>query len=39
VADITEKMLKDAKSIGISGATSTPRWIMEEIKNRIEQQQ
>ena len=36
VSDIKEEMLVGAESIGISGATSTPRWIMEEIKNKIE---
>lgn len=28
--------LKQASSIGICGATSTPRWLMEEIRQRIE---
>lgn len=37
-ADVTEVMLAGAGSVGISGATSTPRWIMEEIKNKIELQ-
>jgi len=27
---------KDAKTVGITGATSTPQWVMEEIKNVIE---
>jgi len=34
--DVTAEMLKGVESIGISGATSTPRWIMEEIKSKIE---
>lgn len=37
-SDVTADLLKDAGSVGISGATSTPRWIMEEIKKKIEQQ-
>ncbi len=37
-SDVTADLLKDARSVGISGATSTPRWVMEEIKNKIEQQ-
>ena len=36
--DITPNMLEGAESVGISGATSTPRWVMEEIKHQIEQQ-
>jgi 4-hydroxy-3-methylbut-2-enyl diphosphate reductase len=36
--DITPGMLEGAKSVGISGATSTPRWVMEEIKCMVEQQ-
>lgn len=36
--DIVQSMLQDAGCVGISGAMSTPRWIMEEIKNRIELQ-
>lgn len=35
-ADVTVEIIQDAESIGISGATSTPRWIMEEIKYKIE---
>lgn len=35
-SDVTEEMLENAVSVGISGATSTPRWVMEEIKNKIE---
>ena len=36
VIDVTDEMLEGVASIGISGATSTPRWIMEEIKSKIE---
>lgn len=35
-ADVTTEMFDGAQSVGISGATSTPRWIMEEIKAKIE---
>ena len=38
VADVTPEMLFNAASVGISGATSTPRWVMEEIKKKIELQ-
>ncbi len=34
--DFDENMLKNVNSIGICGATSTPRWLMEEVKNSIE---
>lgn len=37
-ADVTPVMVENAASVGISGATSTPRWIMEEIKHKIELQ-
>lgn len=37
-ADVTPEMVENAASVGISGATSTPRWIMEEIKHEIELQ-
>lgn len=37
-ADVTPEMVENAASVGISGATSTPRWIMEEIKHKIELQ-
>lgn len=37
-ADVTPDMVENATSVGISGATSTPRWIMEEIKHKIELQ-
>lgn len=35
--DVLPEMTAGAESVGISGATSTPRWIMEEIKCKIEQ--
>ena len=31
VADIDARWLRGAKSVGICGATSTPRWLMEQI--------
>ena len=36
--EVKPEMLENAACVGISGATSTPRWIMEEIKHRIELQ-
>lgn len=36
--DVRAEMLQGAGSVGISGATSTPRWIMEEIRHKIELQ-
>lgn len=38
VSDVKPEMTAQAESVGISGATSTPRWIMEEIKDKIERQ-
>ena len=35
VADLSDEMFEGAESVGISGATSTPRWVMEEIKNAV----
>ena len=37
-AEVTADMFEGVKSVGISGATSTPRWIMEEIRHKIELQ-
>lgn len=34
-ADITDEMIVGAKTVGISGATSTPRWIMEKIERKV----
>jgi len=36
--DIRPEMFGRAESVGISGATSTPRWVMEEIRDTIEEQ-
>ena len=33
--EIDKDLLKDVKSIGICGATSTPKWLMEECKKKI----
>lgn len=33
--EIKPEWLSGAHSVGISGATSTPRWLMEEVKNAI----
>lgn len=33
--DITPEMLRDTDSIGICGATSTPKWLMEQCRQRI----
>lgn len=34
--EVCREWLADAGSVGISGATSTPRWLMEQVKERIE---
>ncbi len=34
---IQEEWLRDALSIGICGATSTPRWLMEKVRDRVEE--
>ncbi|MDR1274022.1 MAG: 4-hydroxy-3-methylbut-2-enyl diphosphate reductase [Odoribacteraceae bacterium] len=34
-SDLRREMLDGATSVGISGATSTPRWVMEEVNERI----
>ncbi len=36
VADVREEWLKGAGTVGITGATSTPRWLLEEIASHIE---
>ena len=36
-SEIDVRWLQDCESIGICGATSTPKWLMEECKVRIEQ--
>ena len=33
--DVDAHWISDAHSVGISGATSTPRWLMEEVKKAI----
>lgn len=33
--DIDDSLLKDVKSIGVCGATSTPKWLMEEVYTYI----
>ena len=35
VAALSDAMFEGAESVGISVATSTPRWVMEEIKNAV----
>ncbi len=35
--DIRSEMLEGVESVGISGATSTPRWVMEEICRKLTQ--
>jgi 4-hydroxy-3-methylbut-2-enyl diphosphate reductase len=34
--EIEDSWLKDVDSVGICGATSTPKWLMEQCKTRIE---
>ena len=38
VEDLRPEMIAGAETVGISGATSTPRWIMEDIQRKIELQ-
>ena len=33
--EVRQEWLQDARSVGISGATSTPRWLMEDVKKAI----
>ena len=35
VGDLRDDMFEGASSVGISGATSTPRWVMEEIREKL----
>ena len=35
--DIKQEWFVNAKSVGVCGATSTPRWLMESVKDTIEQ--
>lgn len=34
--DVNKDWFRNIKTVGISGATSTPKWLMEEIKTKIE---
>jgi 4-hydroxy-3-methylbut-2-enyl diphosphate reductase len=34
--DVTDDMLQGAQSIGICGATSTPKWLMESIAQALD---
>lgn len=36
-SEITEPLPKEVKRVGVCGATSTPKWLMEEIAERIRQ--
>lgn len=36
--EIDFKWFINAKTVGISGATSTPQWLMEKVKNKIEEE-
>lgn len=38
VDELDPKWLQDIQSVGITGATSTPRWLMEAVKHHIEEQ-
>ena len=33
--DLQAEMFREARSVGISGATSTPKWVMEEIADKV----
>jgi 4-hydroxy-3-methylbut-2-enyl diphosphate reductase len=35
-AEVQEEWLAGAATVGITGATSTPQWLMEKVKNEIE---
>lgn len=35
-AELDAEWVRGASSVGISGATSTPRWLMEEVRERLE---
>lgn len=36
--ELNPQWIRDSESIGICGATSTPRWLMEEVRERARQQ-
>ncbi len=38
-SELTPEMTADAGSIGICGATSTPRWLMEAVANRLREEE
>ncbi|MDE6086167.1 MAG: 4-hydroxy-3-methylbut-2-enyl diphosphate reductase, partial [Muribaculaceae bacterium] len=33
--DVKEDWLERVKSVGVCGATSTPRWLMERVRDRV----
>lgn len=37
ISSLTPEMIRNQPSIGICGATSTPRWLMESVKEKVEQ--
>jgi 4-hydroxy-3-methylbut-2-enyl diphosphate reductase len=37
IEELQAEWFQDAENIGISGATSTPQWLMENVKTHIEQ--
>ncbi|MGL5919184.1 MAG: hypothetical protein ACRCZQ_01590 [Bacteroidales bacterium] len=37
--EINYEMIKNAKRIGICGATSTPRWLMEKVEDKIRKEE
>ena len=37
ISDITDRLPKEVRSVGVCGATSTPKWLMEEVAKRIKQ--
>ncbi|MBP9482327.1 MAG: 4-hydroxy-3-methylbut-2-enyl diphosphate reductase, partial [Parabacteroides sp.] len=36
-AEITEPLSSSIRSVGVCGATSTPKWLMEEVASKIRQ--
>jgi 4-hydroxy-3-methylbut-2-enyl diphosphate reductase len=37
-SEVQSEWLKDIDRIGITGATSTPRWLMEQVRDRVEKE-
>ena len=37
--DLKAEWFEDAETVGICGATSTPTWLMEKVKDRLEEEQ